>query len=112
VGCSSSNKDIEINPSIRYKGNAIFIKNNDLFDYQEVKITLNGTYKFILDDSILTGSEIELNLLRFLKSDGERFDIFKYSIKDISISCKAIKRVDKFDMDYLGTAFYHGKFNQ
>jgi len=111
VGCGSGQKDVELNPSIRYAGNVLYIKNNDSFDYNEVKIGLNNdTYRFIAEDLVPAGLEVEFILARFSRADGERFNVFTHSIKDISISCKAIKRKDKFDMDYLGRGFYHGSF--
>ena len=111
AGCVPAQKDIDLNPSIRYAGSILYIKNNDPFDYNEAKVDLNdGVYRFRVEDSIPAGKEIEINLLQFTKEDGERFNVLTHSIKDISISCKAIKRKDKFDMDYLGRGFYHGKF--
>jgi len=111
AGCFSGQKDIDLNPSIRYAGNVLYIKNNDSFDYDEVKVGLNDdAYRFTIEDPIPADMEVRFDLARFSKTDGERFNVLSHSIKDISISCKAIKRKDKFDMDYLGKGFYHGKF--
>jgi len=107
---SSSEKEIKINPAVRFQGNWLIIKNNDTFSYDYMKIGLNdGTFKKELPFSIPAGEEAKYELSSFTKSDGERFNIFKYSLVDITISCEASKEENKKWVK-LGKAFYYGRF--
>ena len=88
----------------------MFIRNTDLFGYDSPKIALNdGRFKLEYPMSIPSGEEINLNLSVFARSDGERFDIIKFSLIDISISCECSKW-EKGQWKGLGKSFYHGTF--
>jgi hypothetical protein len=112
IGCapSSSEKEIKINPMVKFQGNWLIIRNNDNFSYDYVKLGLNdGSFKKELPISIPPGEQVRYELSSFAKSDGERFNIFKYSLVDITISCEVSKEENKKWVK-LGKAFYYGRF--
>jgi len=94
-------QSVQINPSVNYQGNLLIIKNNDSFSYDYVKVTLNGDFKKELPLSIPPGEGGMCELSDLVRPDGERFNIFRYSPTEISISCES---------PGLGNLFYHGKF--
>ena len=112
IACSPgpSEKEIKINPMVKFQGNWLIIKNNDNFSYDYVKVGLNdGSFKKELPFSIPPGEQVRYELSSFSKSDGERFNIFKYSLVDITISCEVSKEENRKSVK-LGKAFYYGRF--
>lgn len=116
TGCfAPGQEELRINPGVRYQGNLLMIKNNDAFYYDFVQIKLNdGAFKKDLLLSIPPGEEIRCSLSEFTKLDGERLNIFKYGLNDISISCECSELVQRSSAGdkwkKIGKAFYHGKF--
>jgi len=110
-GCSPTGDKIKISPLVRYQGNILYIKNTDSAIYDSVKVEINGSFKKVLPLSILPGEETQHELSSFLKDDGERFNVFKYGLVDISISCEASMEISKGKWKSLGKAFYYGKFS-
>jgi len=113
-GCVASpeKEELQINPTIRYQGNLLIIRNNDTFTYDYIKIKLNdGTFQKDLPLSIPPGEEVRCELSDFVKSDGERFNIFKYKPTNISISCVVSKDLGGGKWERLGNTFYYAKFN-
>ncbi len=92
---------VQMSPTVTYRGNLLVIKNNDWFGYDSAVVTINGTFKKELALSISPNEEATFELSDFTKSDGERFNIFRYSPTEISVSCES---------PGLGKLFYHGKF--
>ena len=110
AGClGPHDENIQIHPRVKYQGNVLTISNYDNFAYYGVKLGLNnGTFKLDLSMPILAGQEFNCDLSDFVKSDGERFNVFRYKPTSLSVSCHVIQ-TDKKDRGS-GEAFYYGKF--
>jgi hypothetical protein len=110
-GCSTSGEStLTISPNIRFEGNWLYIKNTNHMSYDAPKIALNdGQFKLDYPMSIPSREEIRINLSSFLKPDGERFNILKYGLVDISISCECSREMGG-KWEKLGKAFWYGKF--
>jgi hypothetical protein len=110
IGCGVPNeKDIKINPVVRYQGNTLFIRNSDSVTYDYVKVEINGAFKKELPLSVPPGEEAKYELSSFLKPDGERFNILRHGLVDIAISCEVSKQ-EGGKWQKVGKAFYYGKF--
>ncbi len=110
VGCGESTKAVTLSVVIKYQGNSLMIWNNDDFSYDQVKIELNeGKFKREFPLPIPARRHVEYDLSSFTKSDGERFNILKYSLNDIAISCEVTGEINgKWQTSR--KAFYSGKF--
>lgn len=108
--CSPSAEKNQISPAVRYQGNILYIKNTDTVVYDSVTVEINGTFKKTLPLSIPCGQEIGYELSSFMKDDGERFNILKYGLRSITISCE-VSDLRGNQWVKLGRAFYSGKFN-
>jgi hypothetical protein len=110
IGCGvSEEKDTKINPLVKYQGNTLLIRNSDSVTYDYIKVEINGVFKKELPLSIPPGEEAKYELSSFLKPDGERFNILRHGLVDISISCEVSKQ-EGGRWQKVGKAFYYGKF--
>lgn len=110
LSCGPDTEKIQISPAIRYQGNILYIKNADKVVYDSVKVQINGSFKNTLPLSIPCGDEAQYELSSFTKDDGERFNIVKYRLREITITCE-VSDLRGNQWVKLGRAFYHGNFN-
>jgi hypothetical protein len=84
-------QDITLNANISFDGSQFAIKNNDTFDWTNVKLELNsgiirGGYT-LRAQLIEAGQTYTVGAMQFTKGDGTRFNPFTTKPKDIFISC-------------------------
>lgn len=95
----------DLNASVRFTGTQFIIKNNDSFDWSEVKLEVNGGlfsggYELRVG-RMTSGQSYTVGALQFAKSDGERLNPFRIKPKKFTISADT----------YKGRGFYYGEWN-
>jgi hypothetical protein len=84
---NSTTKEITLNGSVRFTGTQFVITNNDNFDWENVKMSLNpGWTSYRLETSIMkAGETYTVGAAQFCKDDGERFNPFTHKPKEFLI---------------------------
>ncbi|MBA7554873.1 hypothetical protein ES705_47509 [subsurface metagenome] len=82
---------ISLNASVKFTGTQFIIKNDDNFDWLNVKMEVNGSLLksgFILETNRMgAGESYTVGALQFAKKDGTRFNPVTYKPKKFDISC-------------------------
>jgi hypothetical protein len=95
----------KLNAAVRYTGTQIFIKNNDSFDWNNLKIELNSgllnSGYYLEASSIKAGTTATVGILNFAKSNGERLNPLAIKVRSVSI----------FADTPSGRAYYAGKWD-
>ena len=88
-GCGGDNetssKFVELNASVSHSNLQFTIKNNDDFDYKNVKMEVNGEYTLI-EDKLEAGKTYTVGFMQFADSKGNRFTNKLKPLK-FSITC-------------------------
>lgn len=87
-GCGGSDV-VHLNASHSFDSDFLFVKNEDVFDYTDVDVSINEDYNYHVD-RINAGKDVSIPLGSFLNGD-MRFDISKKSITQVKISCETGK---------------------
>ena len=86
---------ISLNASVEHTGTQFIIKNNDNFDWLNVKMEVNGRFLssgFILKtDRMEAGGTYTVGALQFAKKDGTRFNPVTYKPQKFDIDCDTPK---------------------
>lgn len=105
-GDSGKNSTIDLKASVNFTGTQFIIKNNDTFNYTNVKLEVNSQglkNGYILKTSILkAGESFTVGAAQFTKGDGTRFNPFTIKPKNLSIWC---------DTPSGKKGFYFGEWN-
>ena len=96
---STSSDDVILNAKIFKSDTQLILENNDAFDWSNVEVTLNDDWSY-KTSIIKSNSKLNIGLLLFTKSDGEKFNPFKYAPKHITISCKADGKIGFTSADF------------
>jgi hypothetical protein len=75
-----------VNASIRKSMTTLSITNKDSFTWPSVTIHVNGYlggYEYEYNERVQSGENIEIRLVNFTKSNGERFQPLKTDVKDV-----------------------------
>ena len=76
---------VTLNASVSFTGTQFIIKNNDTFDYNNVKLELNGDY-VLKGFNLKIGETYTVGMLQFADKKGNRFTAFQKP-QNFSISC-------------------------
>jgi len=86
---------ITLNASVGFIGTQFIIKNNDNFDWLNVKMEVNGSLLktgFIFETNrVKAGETYTIGTLQFAKKDGTRFNPFTYKPQEFDIVCDTPK---------------------
>ncbi len=86
LGGGSSTETKDLSASVSFDGTQFTITNNDSFDWDNVKFTLNSEYK--LTYPLLNAqSTYTVGAMQFAKSDGEKFNPFTHKAMEMFIAC-------------------------
>lgn len=87
---SSAPTYIDLKASVSFTGTQFVIKNQDTFDWRNVKLDLNpGTFSsgYVLNAGRMeAGETYTVGAMQFAKSDGEKFNPFSHKPQKLSIS--------------------------
>ena len=91
---------ISLSASVEYTGTQFIIKNNDNFDWLNVKMEVNGSFLssgFILKTNRMeAGGTYTVGALQFAKKDGTRFNPVTYKPQKFDIDCDTPKGENAF----------------
>ena len=87
---ASAPSDVELNETVRFDGSGFTVRNNDSFDWTEVKLVPNqellGGYKFEAP-RLAAGQTYTVGAMQFTKKDGTRFNPFATKPLNTVIDC-------------------------
>jgi|AntAceMinimDraft_16_1070373.scaffolds.fasta_scaffold119988_1 hypothetical protein len=78
---------IDLDASVRVSETQFKIKNNDNFDWLNVKMEVNKSKFYFKKDKIKAGETIIVDAIEFAKKDGTRFNPIIYKLQKFTISC-------------------------
>ena len=80
-----------LNAQVRFTGTQFVIKNNDTFDWRDVKLEVNPRglrSGYVLRVALMeAGEEYSVGAMQFAKKDGEKFNPFTHKAQSFSIFC-------------------------
>lgn len=88
-------KEITLNATIQKSNTQLVITNDDTFDWKDVKIVINGDYKYTIE-SIPMLSQQKIGFMKFANNDNKLLNPFEYKIVDVQIYCKTPSGNDGF----------------
>lgn len=77
---------VDLNASVKHSSTQIVIKNNDAFQYQNLKIEINSKYEY-KHSSLLPGETLNIGYLKFVDKNHNRFNPFSMQASKISVTC-------------------------
>lgn len=104
VACGDSS--LKLKTDISKSASIIQLKNNDTFPYKKANVEINGKYKYRCK-KLDPGQTIEIGLLNFSDSDGNRFNPLLQKVLSVTVSCNV---AEKGSDDYK-FGFVYGEFN-
>jgi len=84
--CETEDTTVDLNVSVSYDKGQFTIRNNDVFDWHNVKFTLNSDYE-LRHPLIQANGTYTVGCMQFAKDDGTMFNPFTTRPLDMSISC-------------------------
>lgn len=88
-------REVTLNATIQKSDTQLVISNDDTFDWTNVKIVINGDYKYTLE-SIPMLSQQKIGFMKFADNDNKLLNPFEFKIVDVQVYCKTPSGNDGF----------------
>jgi len=76
---------VELNGKITKTATQLIVSNNDTSDWTDIEVTINDDWSCKVP-IIRHGEVFQIGFLNFTKSDGQKFNPFEYSVKNVTLS--------------------------